>query len=418
MKIQKISQSTYWFYIHSDVYVNHDMKTNKILLYDTTTGRYLESENMDCLKLIQELHEPKNLGVVELSRYYIDNKECENFIDEIISTGLGKLDEIKDNIPKPMVLLPILKIADDLSENDYSDESVGLNNLISYLSEISIYLGSDCKQNCKVCNHAYKQMRACFKPNSDTVLSTEIIEKIIQQSRNSNVKDINILGGDIFEYPYWNELISITEKHQYAYHFWVNYLNITNSDPFKGFSNIAYIKHILITFPINEAQFEFVVSNNKKETKYYFLVTNKNEYQLSMELIDKWEIESYQITPIYINTNEEFFKDYVFLDKPDIFSSTLEMRQIFCNQKLNSNNFGVLSFLSDGTVKSNMNTESLGNIYYNSILELIDKEIRLNTSWRKIRDTGRCSDCLYQFLCPPISNYELLMKRNSLCNNI
>ena len=72
--------------------------------------------------------------------------------------------------------------------------------------------------------------------------------------------------------------------------------------------------------------------------------------------------------------------------------------------------------MPDGSVKANMNSTVLGNINANSLLEIIYLELHKNTVWRKIRDEEPCNGCLYQFLCPAPSNYEMVISKPNLCN--
>jgi len=88
---------------------------------------------------------------------------------------------------------------------------------------------------------------------------------------------------------------------------------------------------------------------------------------------------------------------------------------IFAHQKLNTNFFGSLTIISSGDVYANINRPALGNIVNNSILELIKSELIINTAWRKIRDVEPCSNCIYQYLCPSPSNYEIILDKSNLC---
>jgi hypothetical protein len=92
------------------------------------------------------------------------------------------------------------------------------------------------------------------------------------------------------------------------------------------------------------------------------------------------------------------------------------IREIFCNQAINSNFFGILYFFPDKTVKANINSEILGKINNNSIKELITKELEINTAWRKTRNFPPCCNCLYRYFCPPSSNYETVIDLPNLCN--
>lgn len=83
---------------------------------------------------------------------------------------------------------------------------------------------------------------------------------------------------------------------------------------------------------------------------------------------------------------------------------------------MNTNFFGNLYVFSDSKVYANPNAKCLGNIKEDLLLDLIHKELIENSAWRKTRNEKPCSDCIYQYLCPPISNYELVIGKSNLCN--
>lgn len=155
-----------------------------------------------------------------------------------------------------------------------------------------------------------------------------------------------------------------------------------------------------------------------KQSKLHFIVEDEQQYNDSARLINEYNIKEYSIHPYYTGENIHFFEDNIFLNKEDIFYKALQMREIFRNQKLNSNSFGTLYVLPDGTVKANMNTAVLGNIAEDDILDIIYKELIENTAWRTIRNSHPCDQCIYQFMCPAPSNYERAIGKNNLCHII
>jgi pseudo-rSAM protein len=82
---------------------------------------------------------------------------------------------------------------------------------------------------------------------------------------------------------------------------------------------------------------------------------------------------------------------------------------------LNSNFFGNLTVLPDGDILSNINAPVLGNIATTPLLKLIAAELEHNHAWRKTRNEHPCNNCLFQYLCPPVSNYETVFKKMNLC---
>jgi pseudo-rSAM protein len=135
-----------------------------------------------------------------------------------------------------------------------------------------------------------------------------------------------------------------------------------------------------------------------------------------MEIVNEHQQLKYELIPFYNGSNIEFLKSNVYLDERDIVSDLIEMRIIFRNQKLNANFFGHLTFLPDGQVRANMNTQPIGYFPDKSILELIYEELTRNTMWRKTRNGSSCSTCMYRFLCPPPSNLEMVLGKQNLCH--
>ena len=67
-------------------------------------------------------------------------------------------------------------------------------------------------------------------------------------------------------------------------------------------------------------------------------------------------------------------------------------------------------------IKANINEETIGVLGENEILDVINNELSKNTAWRRVRSSEPCKDCVYQYLCPPPSNYEKVINRPNLCN--
>lgn len=78
--------------------------------------------------------------------------------------------------------------------------------------------------------------------------------------------------------------------------------------------------------------------------------------------------------------------------------------------------FGKLNILPNGDVYANMSHPRVGNIFSDSVYEIIEKEIQEGKSWLRIRNQPPCNKCIYQWLCPSPSNYEIAIGRPNLCN--
>lgn len=405
----------YWFYLSPKVYVSQSKADTKMLLYNTSTGEHFEVIHKNCIELIKEVYKPDNLGVVKLPVISTDNQNLTDFVETVIKLDMGGLMNVEDEKRKPINMLPILSLSKDIEKLKNNDEiSLIVPDLISYLSELTIYINGKCMLECSECMNYYKQIKACSKFEEKTELHPDMLQKLFDQLEYSRVKKINITGGNIYQYTQWNTLTVLLKEYDFDFHFWINYLNIPKDNNFLSLQNI--ISEILVTFPIQKKPLEQVLKLYKANFKLHFLIENEVQYSDAINIIEYLEINNYNIVPIYTGNNGVFFSKNIFLEKEDIFSSVISMREIFRNQKLNANNFGILTILPDGSVKANVNTGVIGNIYQNTILELIYKELIDNTAWRVIRDKGVCSNCLYQFICPPPSNYEAVIGKSNLCH--
>lgn len=100
----------------------------------------------------------------------------------------------------------------------------------------------------------------------------------------------------------------------------------------------------------------------------------------------------------------------------DILQSNYDKQDIFAHQVMNTNFWGRLSVLPDGKVYSNLNHPPLGTLK-DRVYDLIVDEMTSKRAWRWIRDeVSPCKDCLFRYLCPSPSNYELVIGKPNLCH--
>lgn len=85
---------------------------------------------------------------------------------------------------------------------------------------------------------------------------------------------------------------------------------------------------------------------------------------------------------------------------------------------MNLYDFGKINIMSNGDVYANINNPRLGNIYENNIYDIVQYEINTGKSWFRVRNQVPCTDCIYQWLCPSPSDYEIVLERPNLCNVI
>jgi len=102
--------------------------------------------------------------------------------------------------------------------------------------------------------------------------------------------------------------------------------------------------------------------------------------------------------------------------RKEIESLKPEQRKIDGNSKINMDNFGKLTILPNGDVHANVMTSSLGNLGKQSIYECIFNEMKNGKNWFRLRKhVMPCKRCVFELLCPPLSNYNRALKRNNMC---
>lgn len=401
-----------WFALKSHVYV--EFKENNVLLYDTKSGFHIETKDKDAISLINQLYEPKNLGVTFLSKKLQSSPDIRDFLKYILEKQMGDLTDVEKLPNKPVRLIPILNLQKDVDRLKKNDENYPLigKNAKNYLLELNIFLNNICSLNCCFCDKYYKQMSCCTTCNANQELTFEEIEDIFKQIEFSTVGKVNILGGNIFEYYCINKLQPLFDSFKEILHCYFHYKN------FKPnlLSNSLQLE-LIVNFPVNMSNFKHTWSLiNKEKTTLHFIIENEEQYEEVENVIDKFGIEKYHIQPLFTGNNLIFFQENIFINKEDLFTKTLSMREIFRNQKLNSNFFGSLFILPDGAVKANINATTIGNVKTDPLLNLIFREMIDNTAWRVVRNSQPCNGCLYQYICPAPSNYEIVIGQPNLCH--
>lgn len=396
----------YWVGILSQVY--YSKKKNEIFLYNTITGDSVKSNELQCIDLLESMHKRENLGVVLLKE---ETPIIKTFITECILKGIFIKYEYNANALKPIHLMPILNLQNDVKRGEYSFSG---NLIMENLLDVYLYLNGKCSLFCDNCNNYFKQTLFCTK-NNEGELEKQLLVNLIEQLPLNSLRNLCLMGGDIFYYSHLDFLIKILTEKEIKCVFVEHYLNINHTNYFRLSKSML---EILVTSPIKEEWFSENISLiTNKNIKYKFIVSSQVDYEEIEKIITKYNLENYLLSPFYNQNNELFFIDNVYIEESDILlKEENKQRHIFAHQKLNTNNFGRIYIYPNGDVKSNVLMRTIGNIKEDTLSKIVRKEIIENTSWRLIRDNKPCNDCLYQYLCPSPSNYELIIGKNNLCH--
>lgn len=376
--------SDYWFTIEPYVFV--DIKSKHVLLYNTLDGVTIESTNEKIVELLQETLQEENCGVALLTHERYRQGEICCFVDELREKFMGDVINVSLSDGKPVQILPFYNYSKEqelYKKNNFSS----YKNILEKLFEISLYIDA-------------------------TTNITKLIHFLITLPKNLT---FNIVG-NMEEVPNYSELFSYLDHCSSPKNLLCSYKNIIPLQPIFA-HNFSY--QISVSFPINVERWNHamkVLLSQALPVEFVFEVSSEEDVQLSEQLIEQHQIDKYRLKPNYTGNNIRFFENEVFLSKEDILSTPMTMKDFFARQAMNLYDFGKITILPNGDVYANLNHPSLGNIYVNNIHEILHKEVEEGKSWFRVRNHPPCTDCVYQWICPSPSNYEIAIGRSNLCH--
>ena len=382
--ITKKETTNYWFKI--EPYVHISIVNSNVLLYNTFDGSFIESKDIEIVKLLKETLLKENCGVVLLTaeRYNLDN--IRKFIMELRAKYMGDIIDIELSKSKPVQIMPFTSLVNTQELFKKQNFPTG-KKILEYLSEISIYV--DYNTNIMDLNSFLKSL--------------------------PNISTVNIIG-NLKDVANYKELLLVLDQFPSLKKITCNYSNVISLQP-EFVNNFSY--SILINYPIDISKWNYsrrLLLNQSIPFECIFEVTSMDNYSQINKFIEEFGIEKHQLKPVYTGDNIDFFKENVFLTKDDILSTPLSISDFFINQSMNIFDFGKIAIMSIGDIYANVNYPILGNIHTHSIYEIISKELEEGRSWLRIRNQAPCNTCLYQWFCPSPSNYEIAIGRPNLCH--
>lgn len=382
--ITKKETTNYWFKI--EPYVHISIVNSNVLLYNTFDGSFIESKDIEIVKLLKETLLKENCGVVLLTakRYNLDN--IRKFIMELRAKYMGDIIDIELSKSKPVQIMPFTSLVNTQELFKKQNFPTG-KKILEYLSEISIYV--DYNTNIMDLNSFLKSL--------------------------PNISTVNIIG-NLKDVANYKELLLVLDQFPSLKKITCNYSNVISLQP-EFVNNFSY--SILINYPIDISKWNYsrrLLLNQSIPFECIFEVTSMDNYSQINKFIEEFGIEKHQLKPVYTGDNIDFFKENVFLTKDDILSTPLSISDFFINQSMNIFDFGKIAIMSNGDIYANVNYPILGNIHTHSIYEIISKELEEGRSWLRIRNQAPCNTCLYQWFCPSPSNYEIAIGRPNLCH--
>jgi pseudo-rSAM protein len=413
----------YWLFL--EPYVHVSLNKDSVLFYNSLSGERFEIESESRAgRLSRELLLPENGYVAGVETGDLNDDGVKELVRKLRDLFMGELLKREWSTGKPVNILPEPHFKSLFTKEMLAKpEAKDLIDFDNYIHEIVFYINSSGRDRSRKFSAAPKQ----FVFPGDTLdrpaeLPLNKIEAFIQDIIRFKITHLHVSGSDIFHYSEFEALDKIITRTGIP----VTYnLTAAQYDPVVAgilLNNRAARLSVHFTFPLNTGEFnslltELTEKNWFKRVDFHFLVSSQEELAAAREVISATGLPHAYLSPFYTGDNFDFFRDAIFITKEDILASTPSQNQVYSRISVNESDFGRFIILPDGIIYANLNDPPAGELGSQRLEELIVKEMLEGVSWTRTRKSvAPCSRCLYYFLCPPVSSYELIMKRFNFCD--
>jgi pseudo-rSAM protein len=397
-------------WLAAEPYVHGVVRENDVLLYNTVSRVYLVyRDNPAIAGVARQLLDPGNGYVVRLSIPELDDPSVSRLVSDLRARYMGDLFDPEWSKSKPFNIYPQPVIKKSSGRID------------DRLREITFHLDTTNNRALKPFRDAHLQFP--FPIYSDSVgelLSPGIIASVASQISSLPAATVNFIGTGILTKPQFNSLTDIFRETPFKRKFHVVLSQLTSPVEIRPgkYDHLC----LYVTLPVNRKQSEMLENfgmryASKPRVECNFVVRNSADVASAMEIIARIHFRHTYFKPFLDGTNMQFFRDQVFITEREIRASRPAQNQVFSRLTVNENDFGKITVVPNGDVFANMNDGVVGNLNRDNLEELAGKEIATGKSWLRRRpDVAPCSGCLYQFLCPPVSSYEIRAQRFNFCH--
>lgn len=410
-----------WFYV--EPYVHIATMGTSVALYNTLNGSVIEADYPPIVRLVERLSAATNLRVVALTNREVADVHVTDFVQRTRETFVGDVLAQRYSRGRPIELMPILHMQDGTLEESTETFACSGQDVMTYLSEVTLYVNSSCDRSCPTCRQAYRQFLACTSNVSAShELDIELIGKLVAESQGSGLARVNIVGGDLFQYSMFGPLIELMSKVHVLKTYVTHYGNLLRRD--ESVRLIAADKdaemRILVDFPLDEeslGQAVALLSNNGIRFGIDCILQDASELPIAEQVAADMRGHVVSFKACYNGANTAFLEEALFLSKDDILDAKPALREILARRELNPLAFGRLVVLCDGAVCAGVNATPHGHLGRDSLYDIVYSALASGTAWRAPRTSaGACNTCMYNLLCPPRTDYEAALGQSDLCH--
>lgn len=405
---------THWFYLESYTFLFYSK--NQYVIYNTLNSTYIDCSlyGKTINTVLSILHNTNKTYCVGIYEYQLRDSQFTEFIKKIRNTFSGDIIKNIRGIP-PFISKPILRILHHPNNPKTKEYNLLGENALFHLHEVTFYLenqGFDLNPMYKDC---YKQFLYPTYTEKQKLSHAKYLE-IIEQLSICQIDKINIIPATIEKKELFSYLLSLSRQYSIKTQIILPYKKYNKEDLKQLLTNPQFSIMIMVHLPVDYEELNSYINLfNEYNITWSLIASNKNDVIfLSKNNLGKFTNVDY--LPWYTGDNMDFFKEYIYNDFKDIIEQKNTKQHIFRKQILNDNLFGKLTIFPTGEVYSNVNFPTIGNIQDQKLSEIVYSEIEnYFKPWFFTRDYVSCKNCVNKYLCPSISNYEIVANEYNMC---
>ena len=405
---------THWFYLESYTFLFYSK--NHYVIYNTLNSTYIDCSlyGKTINTVLSILHNTNKTYCVGIYEYQLRDSQFTEFIKKIRNTFSGDIIKNIRGIP-PFISKPILRILHHPNNPKTKEYNLLGENALFHLHEVTFYLenqGFDLNPMYKDC---YKQFLYPTYTEKQKLSHAKYLE-IIEQLSICQIDKINIIPATIEKKELFSYLLSLSRQYSIKTQIILPYKKYNKEDLKQLLTNPQFSIMIMVHLPVDYEELNSYINLfNEYNITWSLIASNKNDVIfLSKNNLGKFTNVDY--IPWYTGDNMDFFKEYIYNDFKDIIEQKNTKQHIFRKQILNDNLFGKLTIFPTGEVYSNVNFPTIGNIQDQKLSEIVYSEIEnYFKPWFFTRDYVSCKNCVNKYLCPSISNYEIVANEYNMC---
>lgn len=405
---------THWFYLESYTFLFYSK--NQYVIYNTLNSTYIDCSlyGKTINTVLSILHNTNKTYCVGIYEYQLRDSQFTEFIKKIRNTFSDDIIKNIRGIP-PFISKPILRILHHPNNPKTKEYNLLGENALFHLHEVTFYLenqGFDLNPMYKDC---YKQFLYPTYTEKQKLSHAKYLE-IIEQLSICQIDKINIIPATIEKKELFSYLLSLSRQYSIKTQIILPYKKYNKEDLKQLLINPQFSIMIMVHLPVDYEELNSYINLfNEYNITWSLIASNKNDVIfLSKNNLGKFTNVDY--IPWYTGDNMDFFKEYIYNDFKDIIEQKNTKQHIFRKQILNDNLFGKLTIFPTGEVYSNVNFPTIGNIQDQKLSEIVYSEIEnYFKPWFFTRDYVSCKNCVNKYLCPSISNYEIVANEYNMC---